>query len=46
MLTTGELYRENGGDYFQRRNPELATRRLIRQLEALGHNLTLQPHAA
>lgn len=45
MLTTGELYRELGGDYFQRRDPERATKRLIRQLEALGHTVTLQEAA-
>ena len=29
MLTTGELYREAGGDYFSRRDPERTTRRLV-----------------
>jgi transposase len=43
MLTTGELYREAGGDYHQRRDPAKQTRRLVRQLEALGHTVTLQP---
>ncbi len=46
MLTTGELYRDAGGDYFQRRDPELAVKRLVRQLQALGHEVTLQPLAA
>jgi transposase len=46
MLTTGELYRDLGGDYFQRRDPERTTKRLIAQLEALGHTVTLQPAAA
>ena len=45
MLRTGELYRDLGGDHFQQRDPAAATRRLIRQLEALGHTVTLQ-HAA
>jgi transposase len=45
MLSTGELYNDLGGDYFQRRDPERATRRLLRQLEALGHQVTLQPAA-
>jgi len=31
------------GDYFSQRDPEKTTTRLVRQLEALGHNLTLQP---
>ncbi len=46
MLTTGELYREAGGDYFQHRDPERTTRRLVKQLEALGHHVTLEPMAA
>ena len=46
MLTTGELYREAGGDYFHRRDPERATRRLVAHLERLGHRVTLEPLAA
>ncbi|HEU4830373.1 MAG TPA: IS110 family transposase [Gemmatimonadales bacterium] len=45
MLTTGELYRDLGGDYFRRRDPERQTRRLVAQLEALGHTVTLQKAA-
>jgi transposase len=43
MLTTGEIYHDLGGDYFARRNPERTTKRLIAQLEKLGHLVTLQP---
>jgi hypothetical protein len=43
MLQTGEIYRDPGGDYFTRQNPDRLTRRLVRQLEALGHDVTLQP---
>jgi len=46
ILTTGELYRDLGGDYFTRRNPERQTRRLVAQLERLGHDVTLQKVAA
>jgi transposase len=48
MLTTGELYRDLGGDYFRTRDPERQTRRLIAQLERLGHKVTLEalPQAA
>jgi transposase len=46
MLSTGELYHDLGGDYFQRRDPERAAKRLIAQLEALGHTVTLQKVAA
>jgi hypothetical protein len=45
MLTTGELYREAGGDYFSRRDPERNTRRLVAQLERLGHRVTLDAAA-
>ena len=46
MFTTGETYRDLGGDYFQRRDPERHTNRLVARLEALGHTVTLQPAAA
>ena len=46
MLTTGELYNDLGGEYFQRRDPERTTKHLIKQLEALGHTVTLQQAAA
>ena len=42
MLTTGESYRDLGGDYFTRRDPERATKRLVAQLERLGHIVTLE----
>jgi transposase len=45
MLSTGELYRELGGDYFRKRDPERITKRLVAQLEALGHNVTLESKA-
>ncbi len=46
MLSTGELYNDLGGDYFRKRNPEKITKRLIAQLEALGHHVTLEAAAA
>jgi transposase len=45
MLQTGETYRDPGGAYFQRRDPERATKRLVAQLERLGHTVTLQEAA-
>ena len=42
MLSTGETYREAGGDSFARRDPQRATRRLVNQLERLRHTVTLQ----
>jgi len=48
MLSTGELYTDLGGDYFRKRDPERITKRLIAQLESLGHKVTLEelPQAA
>ena len=43
MLQTGEIYNDPGPDYYTRRDPERTTRRLIAQLERLGHTVTLQP---
>ena len=45
MLSTGELYRDLGGDYFRKRDPERQTKRLIAQLERLGHKVTLEAFA-
>jgi transposase len=46
MLTTGELYNDLGGDYYRKRDPERTTKRLIAQLQALGHTVTLQEAVA
>jgi transposase len=46
MLATGETYRDLGGDYFTNRDPERQTRRLVAQLERLGHHVTLAEGAA
>ncbi|MGZ6590044.1 MAG: IS110 family transposase, partial [Solirubrobacteraceae bacterium] len=48
MLSTGELYNDLGGHYFQRRDPERQSKRLVAQLERLGHKVTLEelPQAA
>jgi transposase len=43
MLQTGELYNDPGNDYFTRQHPDRITKRLIRQLEALGHHVTIEP---
>jgi transposase len=46
MLATGETYRDLGPDYFTNRDPERQTKRLVKQLERLGHHVTLQEAAA
>jgi hypothetical protein len=44
MLSTGELYRDPGGDYFERRRDrDREAKRLITQLQRLGHSVTLEP---
>jgi transposase len=46
LLSTGEPYNDLGGDYFdRRRNSTARQRRLVAQLEAMGHHVTLQPAA-
>jgi transposase len=46
ILATGRPYQELGADFFTRRlDPERETRRLIAKLEALGHQVSLQPAA-
>ena len=46
MFTTGETYRDLGGDYYQRRDPTRQIKRLVAQLERLGQTVTLQQAAA
>lgn len=48
ILTTNTPYHDLGNDYFTRRidNPDARKRRLIHELEALGHKVTLEPNAA
>ena len=46
MLATGETYRDLGADYYTNRNPERQTKRLVAQLERLGHHVTLTEEAA
>lgn len=47
-LAKTTAYRDLGSDYFTRRidNPDARNRRLIRELEALGHKVTIEPAAA
>ncbi len=48
VLAENTAYRDLGSDYFTRRidNPEARKRRLIHELEALGHKVTVEPAAA
>jgi transposase len=47
ILATGKPFHELGQDYFTtRQDPERETARLVAKLQALGHNVTLEPAAA
>lgn len=45
MLQRDEPYRDLGADWYARRDNEAHTRRLVRQLEKLGHTVHLDPAA-
>jgi transposase len=45
VMKKGEPYRELGADYLDRLAPERRARQLVRQLENLGHKVTLEPKA-
>jgi transposase len=47
LLSTGELFKDLGDDYFSRRqDPQRRARRLVAQLEELGFTVTLEATAA
>jgi transposase len=43
MITTGQPYTDLGGDYYARRDPERAKRRISAQAEVLGLTVTFAP---
>jgi len=45
VMQDGVTYHELGADYFDRRHAERATRRHVRQLEALGYRVTIEKAA-
>ena len=45
VMRDGITYRELGADYSQRRDRERTVRRHVKQLEALGYVVTMQPAA-
>ncbi len=47
LLKDGDSYHDLGGDFsLRRKRPHLLARRLVPQLEGLGHRVTLEPLAA
>jgi hypothetical protein len=45
MLKNDEPYQDLGADWLARRNQEAHTRRLVAQLERLGHTVIIDPAA-
>ena len=43
MLTNAEFYRDPGADYYTRQNPAKARARAVKELEALGYRVIIQP---
>jgi transposase len=44
LLTRNQPYTDLGGDYFlERQHSEAYKNRLVRQLERMGHKVTLEP---
>jgi transposase len=43
MLINREFYRDPGADYYTRHDPAKTRARAVRQLEALGYQVTIQP---
>jgi transposase len=46
VLKKGEAYQELGADYLDKLEPDRRTKNLVRQLEKLGHKVTLEPQTA
>jgi len=46
MLERGVPYEDLGADWFAKRRPEAHAKRLARQIELLGYDVSITPHAA
>jgi transposase len=46
MLTNGDTYRDPGGDFYARLNPNKTKQRALDQLRKMGYTVTLEPLAA
>jgi len=44
MLVNGTFYQDPGPDYYTRNHPAQTKAKAIKQLQALGYDVTLQPH--
>ena len=45
MLKNGEVHKDLGGNYFNKRSPEVQAKRLAAQLKKLGYEVSMQPIA-
>jgi transposase len=45
LLWTGKTYADLGADYFDQLDRDRLTKRLVKRLEKLGHQVSLQPAA-
>ena len=43
LITRQESYRDLGADYFDKQRPEATKKRLVKRLEKLGYEVSLQP---
>jgi len=43
MLLNGAFYRDPGPDYYTRHHPNKTKAKAVKQLEALGYNVILEP---
>lgn len=43
MITNNQSYHDLGGDYYARRDPAAAMRRIVRQANALGMTVRFDP---
>ncbi len=46
IIQRQEPYRELGANYFDQQRPEAVTKRLIKRLENLGYQVSVQPQAS
>jgi len=45
IIRDGSRYQEQGGDIYDRRDPERTAKRLTRRLQRIGFEVTLKPHS-
>ncbi|MEA5503761.1 hypothetical protein VB735_11690 [Halotia wernerae UHCC 0503] len=43
LISRQETYKDLGADYFDKQRPESVTKRLIKRLEKLGYQVTVEP---